>query len=173
MPFTTMFKINNDEVGVVGREVKSYNIDHHVSTFGGGAKVDVMLLQALFRIFYYEYQGYGGIDPPGGSSGVIKVDGICGAQLRMHIHHYQNYLMIRGATKTTDGVICPYKKQGMLTTHTHVKYQLEILNAQCYRLAREYGDEGVHQNMTDPKYHPPEVYPPALCNALRCPPRMA
>ena len=174
MPYTTMFKITNADLGSVGREVKAYNLDFHVSAFGGGSKVDVMLLQALFRLFYYEYQGSGSIEPPGGSSGVIEIDGICGPQTRMHIHHYQSYLKGQGATMTIDGVICPYKKQGMLTSHTHVKYQLEILNAQCYKLACDCGDEYAHQRIADPKFHSAaEIYPPALRNALRAPPRMA
>ena len=167
MPFTTMFTLTSDRLGPVGAEKKLYNFFFPVSTFGGGERVDVMLLQALFRMFYYEFIGFGSIDPPGGSNGVIVVDGIVGPQTRMHIHHFQQHMLTRGVTRTTDGVIDPVKKQGVRTPRTHVRYQLEVLNAECLRLAFDNNVEGVHQNMIDLEFHPEEVYPPELRSALR------
>ena len=169
MPFTTMFTLTSDRLGSVGAEKKIYNFFFPVSTFGGGERVDVMLLQALFRMFYYEFMGFGSIDPPGGSNGVIKVDGIAGPQTRMHIHHFQQHAMMQGWTRTADGVIDPFKKQGVVTSHSHVKYQLEILNGECLKLAFDNNVEGVHQNMIDLEFHPEEVYPPELRAALRIP----
>lgn len=167
MAFTTLFKLQSDRVGPVGAERKVYNIHLPVSTFGGGLKEDVMLVQALFRMFYYEFMGFGSIDPPGGTTGVIKVDGICGPQTRLHIDHFQHHLQKHGHTKTADGVMDPFKKQGILTSRTKVKYQMEHLNAECLRLAFDAGDERVHQNMIDLEFHAEEVYPPQLRNALR------
>lgn len=167
MAFTTFFRLKTDRVGPAGTDSKVYNFDAPVSTFGGGAKVDVMLLQALFRIFYYEFMGFGSIDPPSGTTGVIKVDGIVGTQTRMHIQHFQQDLLRKGQTKTTDGVMDPFKKQGTLTRHTHALYQLQRLNAECLRLAFDNGDTSVHQRMIDLDVHAEEIYPPALRSALR------
>lgn len=167
MAFTTLFKLQSNRVGPVGAQRKVYNFNAPVTTFAGGAKVDVMLLQALFRIFYYEFIGFGSVDAPPASTGVIKVDGIAGKQTRIHIQHYQQLLLKQGLTKTTDGVMDPFKKQGVLTTHTKVKYQLEILNVDCLLLAFDNGEEAVHQRMIDLDVHAEEVYPPALRNALR------
>jgi hypothetical protein len=97
------------------------------------------------------------------------VDGIVGPQTRMHIHHFQQHMLLRGVTRTADGVIDPFKKQGVRTSRTQVKYQLEMLNAECLRLAFDNEAEGVHQNMIDLEFHPEEVYPPELRAALRIP----
>lgn len=167
MAFTTLFKLQSNRLGPIGSVKKIYGFHFRVSTFGGGERIDVMLLQALFRIFYYEFIGFGSIDPPAGTTGVIEVDGIVGKQTRMHINHYQHHLKDRGDTDTTDGVIDPFKKQGIKTTHTKREYQLEILNADCLRLALKNGEEDVHQRMIDLDIHADEIYPVELRNALR------
>jgi hypothetical protein len=99
----------------------------------------------------------------------MKVDGICGKQTRLHIQHFQQFAKREGMTKTTDGVIDPFKKQGVMTSRTQMPYQLLALNSECLRLAFKNGNEGVHQNMIDLEFHEEEVYPPALRSALRIP----
>lgn len=174
MAFATFFKLKSDRAGPVGAERKVYNFDHQVRTFsGGGDPVDVMLLQALFRIFYYEFINFpGSIPPPPNSTGVIKVDGVVGRQTRFHIEHYQQKLFNEALTKTTDGIMDPFKKQGVLTGRTQVKFQLEILNVDCLLLCKDNGEEEVHQKMIDLDVHADEIYPRPLRSALRVPKTM-
>jgi len=164
MAFTTMFRLQSDRLGPIGTFKRIYNFDAPVSTFGGGQKVDVMLLQALFRLFYYQFDG--SVPIPSASTGVIAVDGIAGRQTRLHIEHYQQHLKLRGDSDTTDGVMDPFKKQGVNTTRTNRHYQLEILNADVLKLAIANNAEFVHQNITEPNPVSNDI-PPPLRNALR------
>ena len=164
MAFTTIFKLQSNKLGPIGTPKRIYNFDARVSTFGGGQKVDVMLLQALFRLFYYQFDG--SVPFPVQSTGVIDVYGIVGEQTRLHIQHYQKHLLLRGDTVTTDGVIDPFKKQGVKTSHTKVTYQLEVLNADVLKLAIANNAEFVHQNITEPNTVSNDI-PPALRSALR------
>ena len=167
MAFTTLFKLVTNRVGPAGSDSKVYGIHFPVTTFSSNLKQDVMVVQAQFRIFYYEFMGFGSIDPPAATTGVIKVDGIVGKQTRIHINHFQQHLLKKGLTKTTDGVIDPFKKQGVLTTRTKVQFQLVTLNAECLRLAFDNGTPEVHQRMIDFDVHAADVYPQELRDALR------
>jgi hypothetical protein len=169
MAFTTFFKLQSDRLGTAGSLKKIYGFHFRVTTFGGGERLDVMVLQALFRIFYYEFMNFGSIAPPAGSTGIIKVDGIVGKQTRIHIQHYQQHLKFRGATATTDGVIDPFKKQGTLTAHTQKRFQLEALNGDCLKLAVDNKEERVHQEMIDPSVHGDDIYTPDFRAALLVP----
>lgn len=158
MAFSTMFTVKKGNIVPVGTPLRVYNFDRRVTTFGGGDRDDVMLLQALFRILYYEFMGFGSPDAPSGSTGVIKIDGIVGRQTRLHIEHYQQLLLKEGNTKTTDGVIDPFKKQGVLTSNTQVKYQLELLNVDCLIVAKQNDEVRVHQKMIDLDVHSVEAW---------------
>ena len=168
MAYSTTFKVKNDSLLPPGTALKVYNFDRRVTTFGGGDRADVMLLQALFRMFYYEFTGFEEApEIPGGSNGVIKVDGIVGPQTRLHIQDYQQRLLRDGLTKTVDGVMDPMKKQGVKTTNTQVKYQLEILNVDCLVVCKANDSVATHQRMIDLDMHALDVYPNALRSALR------
>lgn len=177
MAFTTMFKVapTLTQPGP-GTEKKVYNFHHQVRTFaGGGDEVDVMLLQALFRIFYYEFKFFGSIDPPSGTTGIIKVDGIVGKQTRLHIDHFQQFLKRTGRSTTTDGIIDPFRKQGVDSSHTKQPFQLFSLNGLCLGMALRLNREGVHQDLV--RAHGPGEgvegkgpYPAKLIDALNRPP---
>jgi hypothetical protein len=169
MAFTTKFNVTLPQFGL-GTEKNVYNFDHQVRTFaGGGDAIDVMLLQALFRMFFYELGELGKIPKPPATTGIIKVDGIVGPQTRIHIDHFQQFLLKRGLTATTDGVMDPFKKQGVSTPHTKKQFQLLILNGNCLAIATQNGVEEVHQRMIDDDVHGPGVYPNKLRAALRVP----
>ena len=170
MAFTTFFTLNKAAFGLpIGRPTKLYNFDHQVRTFaGGGDKVDVMLLQALFRILYYEFTGQGSFPIPGDSTGVIKVDGIVGPQTRIHIQDFQKLARLQSGT--TNGIIDPFRKQGVSTPHTGKPFQLLLLNSECQRIAFGNDRFEVHQRMVDLDVHPDELYPLGLRTALRRPP---
>ena len=171
MAFATFLNLIRPEFGAkIGTPMKVYNFHGQVRTFsGGGNKVDVMLLQALFRIFYYEFVGRGSARIPRGSTGVIEVDGIVGKQTRIHIDDFQKQAVFFKVTLTADGVIDPFKKPGILTPHTGVPFQLLQLNFTCQSIAFRNGDIDVHQRMIDQDKHPDPIYPPALRSALRVP----
>lgn len=176
MAFATFFIATDDTFVPKGSQIKTYNFDQQVRTFaGGGNLIDVMLLQALFRMFFYEFPGRDGdaklsTKPPPGSNGTIKVDGIVGEQTRFHIQHWQKLLAQRGVTKTTDGVMDPFPKQGgPLSPHTKQPFQLLVLNIQCLGLATREGDAGIHQNMIFQSKHPDPIYQPKLRAALATP----
>ena len=167
MAYTTLFTVLDKKLGPISARRKVYNFSFPVSTFSGGMKSDVMLLQALFRMLYYEFTGLGGIPAPAASTGIIKVDGIVGQQTRIHIQHFQQHALRQGWTRTTDGVIDPFKKQGTVTSVTKMPYQLLALNAECLRIAFSNGQEKVHQQMIDFQQHAEGVYPQSLRNDLR------
>ena len=178
MAFTTMFKIDSlpGQFVAPSTEKKIYNFDQQVRTFaGGGDQVDVMLLQALFRIFYYEFANFGSIPPPARTTGIIKVDGIVGGQTRLHIDHFQQFLKRNNLTATADGIIDPFKKQGVSTPHTRRQFQLVVLNGMCLSMATKLNREGVHQNIVvahGPGAGAPGTgpYPAKLIAALSRPP---
>lgn len=169
MAFATFFTLTGDSFGRrKGGQTKLYNFDGQVRSFaGGGNKTDVMLLQALFRIFYYEFLGFGSAPIPAGSTGVITVDGIVGKQTRIHIQDFQTLMERKGATLTTDGVIDPFAKQGIRTPHTRTQFQLLRLNFECQDIAFGNNAFDVHENMIDHVTHAGEIYPNELRTALR------
>ena len=136
MAFTTT------ATGSTGVVSQTYNIDWSVGQLGPNAKADVMLVQALLKIFYYELLGFNdGLDPPPGESAVIKVDGIKGPITQRHITHFQRQMAARGKTMVQDGIFDPFRESGQKSTITKSSYALQLLNNGCWFLC---GKEGVN-----------------------------
>jgi hypothetical protein len=164
MAFTTNFRV----APAFGTNTKIYNFDGQVRTFaGGGNRIDVMLLQALFHLFYYEINENANVKPPPKTTGPIKVDGIVGPQTRIHIEHFQQFLLKNNLTATTDGVMDPFKKQGILSPHTKKPFQLVSLNGIILSTAMKMGFPELHQDMINTHRGP--IYPDELRAALRTP----
>ncbi len=134
MAFTTT--VNNKSGGTSD----SYNIDWSVGKIGVNRREDVMLVQALFKIYYYQLLGFnGGNDPPAGETAVIEVDGIPGPATRRHIVHFQSQMLKRGSNVMLDGNFDPFRNQGQLSTVSKTRYALELLNNGCHLHCKEQG----------------------------------
>lgn len=123
-----------------GGVANAYNIDWSVGLIGSNIREDVMLVQALFRIFYYELMGFNDdMDPPPDEPAVIAVDGIIGPATRRHIKHFQGQMVAQGYRVVQDGSCDPFRAQGQLSTVTHSTYTLELLDIQCFNLCTKQG----------------------------------
>lgn len=107
----------------------AYNIDWAVGSIGSNIREDVMLVQALLRIFYYESSV---AQPPPESTGPITVDGRCGPITRAHIVHFQRLAAEKGYPVHQDGAFDPYRAGGQVSTLTKSRYSMELLNNGCY-----------------------------------------
>lgn len=127
-------------IGSSGVERRAYNIDWSVGHAASNRPEDVMLVQALFRILYYELMGFNSdFEPPPGEAGVIVVDGIKGPATQRHIVHFQNQVRTRGFKVTLDGVFDPYRAPGALSTISRTRYALDLLNNGTANLCRDNG----------------------------------
>lgn len=126
MAFTTTARSQSEGI------VSVYNIDWPVGRIGNNIHDDVMLVQALFKIFYYEMLGFNdNFEPPPGESEVIKVDGYAGPVTRRHIVHFQTQCKKRGWSVLLDGIFDPFRQpgQGQLSSISKTRYSLDFLNA--------------------------------------------
>ena len=168
--------------GNTGLVRRIYNFDRPVTKFGGGNRTDVMLLQALFRIAYYELPDGTHLDVPAQSTGPISVDGIMGSQSRIHIEHFQNGPALEiGAEMTKDadvfifqdGVIDPMPHSNLTakTKNTKTVYELAMLNTFCNNRTFTIGKPEIFQRMIDIDVHSSDDWPKgdALRSALRTP----
>lgn len=151
--------------------VISYNFDRPVSRFGGGSKTDVMLLQALFRMMYYEFPegGQFKFPPPVQSTGTIVVDGTCGPQTRIHIDTFERQVNALQNSVSSDGVIDPYPAVNAKTTKFKNKFKLDFLNSACEEAAQSAGNIDAYRRMILLDQHEDGVYPLALRAALQSP----
>lgn len=106
-----------------------YNVDFSVGARGHNRREDVLLVQALLRIFYYEV-GFENCPPPSGENG-IAVDGFHGSSTQRHINHVQQQFIAVGNDTGNDGLIDPFRTpyEGSLITKHH--YTLVLLNDAC------------------------------------------
>jgi hypothetical protein len=140
----------------------TYNIDWSVGLIGSNRQEDVMLLQALFRIFYYEMMGFNGdMDPPPGETGVIVVDGYIGPVTLRHITHFQSQAVARGANVRRDGSVDPFRRQAELSHISRSRYTLELLNNACHNTCKDNNADN-YSNLPNREDMPIE-----LRNALR------
>ncbi|MDN3920030.1 peptidoglycan-binding protein [Roseateles violae] len=123
MAFVTTFRSPKGNVS------RAYNIDFSVGAAADNQPVDVMLVQALMRILYYEIGDP--FSPPPGDSG-IEVDGLFGPVTMRHIADLQRKIKAGGFAVRLDGVLDPFRAQGQLSTLAKVRYVLEILNDTCF-----------------------------------------
>ncbi|MBS0428105.1 MAG: peptidoglycan-binding protein [Proteobacteria bacterium] len=119
----------------------AYNVDWAVGRIGSNARDDVMLVQALLRIFYYELMGFTdvGFEPPPNATDPIAVDGRIGPITQSHIVHFQSQIAAKGSPTTQDGIFDPFRGPGQLSTITHSRYSLDALNSGCNHFCNKQG----------------------------------
>ncbi len=128
MAFTTpVFMAEN------GLPCSFYNIDYPVGATGYNRHEDVMLVQALFRILYYELGGTSTVRPPPGESG-IAVDGYFGAATNRHIVQFKQQMTAMGGDFGAEGELRldPFRTPGQRSTVSNHFYLLDILNDFCH-----------------------------------------
>lgn len=88
---------------------KVYNIDYSVGQGRHNRRDDVMLVQKLLRLIYYEtdYAAARGF-PPLADVPDIAVDGSCGPVTRRYIVYFKKCLMSLGHTVYPDAVVLPF-----------------------------------------------------------------
>lgn len=157
MAFTTKF------VGATsGLQHVAFNVDWSVGRVGSNNREDVMLVQALMRIFYYEMMGFNHeFDPPPGETAPIVVDGWYGKVTQRHIDHFQDQAITRGKDIARDGIFDPYRAPGQLSTIQKKQYAFDLLNNGCANICKEQGQPNYDNlpNRTD--------MPVQLRNALK------
>lgn len=114
----------------------AYNVDWAVGAIGSNMREDVMLVQALLRIVYYESLV---LESPAESTGSIAVDGLCGPITRAHIVHFQRQAAERGYPVHQDGSFDPFRAGGKVSRLTSSRYCMELLNNGCYSADKENG----------------------------------
>ena len=118
----------------------AYHIDRAVGRIGSNTREDVMLVQALFKIFYYELLGFNhDLDPPPGQTEVIVVDGYYGPITQKHITHFQAQAIALGQKVLPDGIFDPFRAPGASSTLSKSRYALDLLNNGCANCCKEQG----------------------------------
>ena len=101
-------------------EALYYNLDGAVGRgpLCRNRKDDVMLIQALFQLFYYEKRQGGGLyTPPNLDQTSIQVDGKLGSNTLLHIEHFLNQLIkLKSVYMINDRKIDPIPKDSRLVT---------------------------------------------------------
>ncbi|CAN5468578.1 hypothetical protein BH10PSE18_BH10PSE18_30670 [soil metagenome] len=111
-----------------GHKYLYYNLTHPVGLSAGSTDDDTMLIQALFRVIFYEVRA---IAPPSGLDG-IAVDGKCGNITQTHMRAYKQWMRRNGMPTVADGKIDPIEgnpNEASTPLH-HDRYVLETLNYQ-------------------------------------------
>lgn len=123
-----------------GKTFGIYNIDWSVGRIGSNLHDDVMLVQALLRIFYYELEDAAGpgYEPPPGESG-IDVDGWIGKHTQAHITQFQTQMKAKGYNIMQDGIFDPYRVHSMASTVSKTIYTIDFLNNGCANLCDQKG----------------------------------
>lgn len=156
MAFTTPF------ISLGGKSLIAYNIDWSVGRIGSNTREDVMLVQALFKIFYYELVGY---DPPPGSTTIV-VDGRYGPITQTHITHFQQQAIEDGKKVQADGIFDPFRKpgSGALSPNSKSVYALDLLNNCCAVFCERQGMDVENNYINLPNR---QDMPLSLRNALK------
>jgi peptidoglycan hydrolase-like protein with peptidoglycan-binding domain len=149
-------------IGRSGALLTTYNIDWSAGRIGSNTREDVMLVQALFKIFYYELLGFNHeMDPPPGQTEVIAVDGYYGPVTQKHITHFQTQVIARGQKVLPDGIFDPFREPGSSSTISKTRYALDLLNNGCANCCKEQGIDN-YTNLPNR-----EDMPALLRNALK------
>lgn len=123
-----------------GALLTTYNTDWSVGRIGSNTREDVMLVQALFKIFYYELLGFNhDLNPPPGQTEVIVVDGYYGQITQKHITHFQTQAIALGYKVLPDGIFDPFREPGASSTISKTRYALDLLNNACANCCKEQG----------------------------------
>lgn len=127
-------------IGRSGALLTAYNIDWSAGRIGSNTREDVMLVQALFKILYYELMGFNhDLDAPPGQTEVIAVDGYYGPVTQKHITHFQTQMIARGHKVLPDGILDPFREPGASSTISKSRYALDLLNNGCANMCKEQG----------------------------------
>ena len=117
------------------------NIDRPVgATSGSNRPDDVMLVQALLRLFFYEIaqKAERRNKPPVGFNG-IAVDGKCGPGTQEHLRHFKAVMRQAGFPTLGDGKVDPVPKfwtnAFAATPNRKDYYVLDFLVSNCKRYA--------------------------------------
>jgi hypothetical protein len=135
MAFTHKFKAFDPTRG----EVVAYNVDWPVGRGGSNVREDVMLIQALFKVYYWEITDIGeDLTPPPGESQIIEVDGWWGPTTQKYIEHFQAQVVAKGFNVLRDGLIDPYRDAPWTpSTISKSTYTLVVLVSRCHRLCEQ------------------------------------
>ena len=113
------------------------NIDRSVgATSGSNRPDDVMLVQALLRLFFYEVAQVAARQnkPPAGFTG-IAVDGKCGPSTQEHLRQFKVVMRKAGMPTLADGKVDPVPKfwtdAYAATPHRKDYYVLDVLVSHC------------------------------------------
>lgn len=117
----------------------TFNIDFPVGpgARGGNLTPDIMLVQALFHILYFEHRVPSLPPPPGHTS--IEIDGKLGPATARFITHFQQQSRAAGMDVRLDGIFDPFRRQGQVSTISKTRYALEFLNINCSGHERRRG----------------------------------
>lgn len=117
-----------------GQIHSSYNVDWGVGRSGSNGREDTMLVQAMFRMYYWEITDYDyDLNPPPGETEQIEIDGWYGPATQKYIDYSQRKMFADdpGAT-LVDGVMDPYRESPWAESKiSHTRYALGKLVAKC------------------------------------------
>jgi hypothetical protein len=119
-----------------------FNIDRSVGFIGSNLTVDVKLVQALFRIFYYDLLGKnGGFAHPPQDPNPPKIDGVIGPVTRRLIVAFQQtqFRKAGGIANARDGSFDPFRGNREQSKINPVFYSLETLNLRLSNLLLSLG----------------------------------
>lgn len=139
MAFTTKFNSYYDPTVLR----TAYNIDWSVGRGGSNGREDVMLVQALFRIWFWETMQVGDdiMPVPPGETEVIKVDGWWGPSTQRYIDHFKQEAIKRGADITSDVVMDPFRETTWAKSRiSKTDYALGVLVGKCARNCEANGE---------------------------------
>ena len=119
---------------------KSYNVDFSVGTGAkGNFPDDIMLVQALMRIIFYELPEGVRLRAPGQDRGIV-VDGLLGPSTVRHLIQFESILIGAGEKDIRpDHIYDPFRSRGEHSHLTQSRYKLELLNNMCFSGCRARG----------------------------------
>jgi len=114
----------------------AYNIDWAVGVTGSNGQADLMLVQSLFNILYFDHGGDPGegkdpLLPPAGAD-ALAVDGKYGPLTQRYIDHFQDTLRATGTWQMApDRRMDPFKGAS-LSPHQKEVFSMTLLVRYCH-----------------------------------------
>lgn len=121
-----------------------FNTDRAVGFRGSNLKVDVKLVQALLRLFYYDLEDIGSsFSHPAQDPEPPKIDGIAGPVTRRLIAAFQQQQsrVTNGQQTALDGSFDAFRGNREMSKIRPVFYALETLNLRCSLILVGFGEE--------------------------------
>jgi peptidoglycan hydrolase-like protein with peptidoglycan-binding domain len=138
MAFATQFNAEGRRAAIL------FNTDRAVGFKGSNLKVDVKLVQALLRLFYYDLEDIGGpFSHPAQDPDPPKVDGIAGPITMRLIATFQRQQsrVAQGLGTALDGSFDAFRGNREQSRIRPVFYALETLNLRCSGILVGFGSE--------------------------------